>query len=128
MLRLRDGFTLVEIMIVILIIVLLLAIAIPNFIRAREVSRSRACQSNLRMLATAKEQWAMDNKKSGEDEPSAEALVNTYIKGTDGVLPNCPSDGKYSIGDMCTWPTCSIGANSTADDETDDHIYSERGS
>lgn len=126
MLNRRNGFTLIEIMIVILIIAILLAIAVPNFLRAREVSRSRACQGNLRMLATAKEQWAMDNKKNSSDEPSPEALVSFYIKGTSGVLPICPSDGKYTVGDMSTWPSCSIGENSTAE-ETDDHIYSERG-
>ena len=64
MFRRQNGFTLVEMMIVVLIIAMLLAIAIPNFLRARELSRSRACQGNLRILATAKEQWAMDNKKA----------------------------------------------------------------
>ena len=39
----KAGFTLVEIMIVVAIIALLAAIAIPNFVKARENSQRSAC-------------------------------------------------------------------------------------
>src|SRR5437773_2744505 len=85
----RRGFTLVEIMIVVLIIGILLAIAVPNFIKARETSRAKACVANLKQIDSAKEQWCMDNKQSTTATPADTDLYgNTaYVKNT----PSCPS-------------------------------------
>jgi prepilin-type N-terminal cleavage/methylation domain-containing protein len=68
--RRERGFTLVEIMIVVLIIGILLAIAVPNFINARERSRANACRSNLRQIQAAKEQWAMANNQGPTATPT----------------------------------------------------------
>ena len=115
----RRGFTLVEIMIVVLIIGILLAIAVPNFIRARESSRAKSCVSNLKQIDSAKEQWAMDNKKTSADTPTTADLYGAtkYVKST----PNCPASGTYAINAIGTTPTCTVGANG-AGDTTDDHI------
>ena len=105
----RKGFTLVEIMIVVLIIGILLAIAVPNFIKARETSRAKSCVANLKQIDAAKEQWAMDNKKGSTDTPALTDLVGTgataYVKNT----PNCPSGGSYTVNAVGTAPTCSTG-------------------
>jgi len=114
-LRRKDekGFTLIEIMIVVLIIGILLAIAVPNFVKARETSRAKSCVSNLKQIDSAKEQWAMDTM-AGPASPSAGAGL--YIKST----PECPSGGAYTVDLIGTDPSCSIGDNA-AGDTTDDH-------
>ncbi len=104
--RRSKGFTLVEIMIVVLIIGILLAIAVPNFIRARETSRTKSCVANLRQIDAAKEQWAMDNKASNGDAVTG-TLWPDYIK----KAPECPSGGTYTVNVIGTDPTCSIGGS-----------------
>ena len=105
----NAGFTLIEIMIVVLIIAILLAIAIPNFLRARETSRAKSCMANMRQMETAKDQWCMDTKAASTATATATDLVTEYMRGTDNTLPLCPSSGTYTIGDMATRPVCSKG-------------------
>jgi hypothetical protein len=84
---------------------LMMAIAIPNFVKARETAQMNACINNLRQIDAAKQEWALEKGKSPGDVPTVADLV-PYLK--DGKFPICPSGGTYTIGAVSNAPTCSI--------------------
>ena len=60
----KQGFTLVEIMIVVAIIGLLAAIGIPSFMKARDKSLANTKEANMKQVEGAIAQYALDNSKT----------------------------------------------------------------
>lgn len=111
----KKAFTLVEIMIVIAIIGVILAIAMPAFLRAREISRARGCQENLAKIDGAVDMYALDQKKKDGDTVGMTSLILDEGTGYLKRAPECPGGGTYTEPfTVNTPPTCSIGENENA--------------
>lgn len=105
----RSAFTLVEVMIVVAIIALLVAVAVPNMVRAREMSQSNTCISNLKQIECAISTWGIERHRTVGD-----SIVKAELFGTDKYIrqePQCPAGAIYTynrVGDFpqvsCTQP------------------------
>jgi prepilin-type N-terminal cleavage/methylation domain-containing protein len=114
----RQGFTLVEIMIVVAIIALLAAIAVPGFLRARKRSQASRILNDLRMIDSAVDQYAIETgkltgapvgtidwttyvkKDSALYATGADLFGHGYGAQTVDSLPTVPSTSKLSLSDV----------------------------
>jgi chromosome segregation ATPase len=72
----------------------------------QKIQNANACINNLRLLDSAKLQWAQQNGKQATDTPAMEDL-RPYFK-PNGVAPACPDGGVYTLGAVSEKATCSI--------------------
>lgn len=110
----KAGFTLVEIMIVVAIIGLLAAIAIPNFVKARQTSQTNACINNLRIIDAATQQWALETGQKSDATVGSGSIV-PYLGRSGTIMPKCPLGGDYVLSVVSVSPTCPnvTGTNGT---------------
>lgn len=88
---------------------LMLAVAIPNFVKARETAQKNMCLKNLRRIEGAKEVWALQNGSDTNSTPTMQELT-PYFKGATNRL-RCPAGGTYSVNRVGVPPSCSIASH-----------------
>ena len=100
MARSQSGFTLIELMIVIAIIAILAAILIPNFLHARSEAQTSGCEGNEKQIATALEEYAVDNNGKYVGGSVTSTLLGTLYL---GVTPSDPvNSSNYSVNTAAT--------------------------
>ncbi len=92
-----------------LLVVLLLAIVawvfVPRFLRAHTGPSRVSCVANLLQLKGAKEQWALEKRKTKGD-PVDVIEVCSYLKNHE--MPTCPQQGTYTLNPVGANPACSL--------------------
>jgi prepilin-type N-terminal cleavage/methylation domain-containing protein len=103
--KITQGFTLIEIMIVVAIIGVLAAVAIPNFRSSVSTAQKRACAINRRNIDGAKLQWAIEHQQPPTATPADQDLFGeeAFIE----HKPDCPLRGVYSLNAVKEKCTCS---------------------
>jgi prepilin-type N-terminal cleavage/methylation domain-containing protein len=98
--RSRAAFSLVEIMIVLAILLDLAVIALPAFIRSRNMAQNTKFASDLRTCAGAFEMYAAENNKYPPTTAAGQvpAGMNVYLRGF-------PWSATNSLGGTWAWAT-----------------------
>src|SRR5262245_8223214 len=78
---------------------------VPGSAPAPEQQNANACINNLRQIDGAKQQWALENKKTADSVPTGQDLA-PYFR--NNPLPACPAGGAYVLNAVGAEPTCSI--------------------
>ena len=96
----------ISIVIAILFVAIVLIICYRTFSVARSEKSSMPCVNNLRQISAAKNSWALDNHKSTNNTPTWNDIL-PYLNQSKMLV--CPQVGTYTIGQVGSPPTCSIG-------------------
>lgn len=97
----KQGFTLIEIMIVIAIIAILAGIGIPNLLEARQEANLQACKQNILTIVKAMDatliRHTLDRLYSMNNESSY--IINILQEeGYINKIPTCPATGnEYTV-------------------------------
>jgi len=86
---------------------IVLMIAVPTWLKQRELARGTACQENLKKIDSSKEQYALETNTSNGSTVSWDVLVKPDRTGYLQATPQCPANGSYTLNPIGQEPVCS---------------------
>lgn len=89
--RFRNGFTIIELLIVILILAILMAVALPLYLGTLSSSERSACRTNMETIAHAEQSYR------ARHSPYAYTTDLSQLNSDLVSTPTCPAGGTYSV-------------------------------
>lgn len=109
--RARNGFTLIEMLIVVVVIGILAAIAIPKFAGSKEKAILATMKADLRNLLTAEEAYFQDAQAYTNTLPATLFDVSAGVTGP--TIAVAVNSIQASVGHTSTTKTCAIYIGTT---------------
>ncbi len=109
----RQGFTLVELVVVVMILGILAAVAAPKLLGTSGTATDNGLRQTVSVMRDAIERYAAENGGDfpGTDEASFKTAIKPYLR---GAFPTCPVGHKNASVDVTNSSTVPLGVNAGA--------------
>ncbi|MGD9634125.1 MAG: type II secretion system protein [Pirellulales bacterium] len=109
----RQGFTLVELVVVVMILGILAAVAAPKLLGTSGTATDNGLRQTLSVVRDAIERYAAENGGDfpGTNEATFKSAITPYLRGT---FPTCPVGNKNANVDVTNAGVTPLGVNAGA--------------